>query len=360
MRVFVSYRRQDSSGWAGRLVNDLSIRLGAANVFHDIESIQPADNWFDAIDAALQKAQFVLVVIGPSWLGASNPQGLRRLDDPEDLVRLEVATGLRSGKAIIPVLVGGAEMPAESSLPNELRPLVYRQAVQLTDRRWHDDMQHLLAALAGKIWWRRVLLAGAGALQVTFIGLWIYFGWLEQRMAYDEAQSTATRNTFVAKMQVGTDECMAGTWPEGAINGPTYQENGNQVTELCSRVSGSLNYYFGRFFGDDQLWRSPPSWATAEKFAKEFDNTFNRDFEPFLTSNSLSPPSEAALTLARRARAELAALGEQVVAQKRASGAAAERLQTLQPAITLGKFWTLLMALGVVVWLARGRRRFSI
>ncbi|MEX5220015.1 MAG: toll/interleukin-1 receptor domain-containing protein [Nitrospira sp.] len=357
MRLFISYRRQDSAAWAGRLADYLSDRLGAGNVFRDIDTIRPAENWLDKIQAALQKADCTLVVIGPSWLDVADGEGQRRLDNPGDLVRVEIATALRRTKPVVPVLVGGARMPLESALPKDLRPLTQRQAVELADHRWRDDMQHLLAAVMGRVWWRRGILIGAGVLQAVFVALWIYVGFLEARIARSEAQGTGLRDAYIAKMQVGSDQCMAGIWPEGSVKGPSYAENGHMVTELCSGVSGSLNY-FGRLFDDEQIWRLPPSRETAARFATVYDDTFNRSFEPYLRSGWTKPLSEAALTLASRAQAELAIQGQQIVALKQAAGSAADRLQFLQPIVTLGKFWTLMVVAAIVVWLGRGRRGF--
>ena len=119
MRIFVSYRREDSAGWAGRLVDDLAEKFGAANVFQDIHSITAGMDFVDAINETLQKTDCALVVIGPFWLSLRDEEGGRRLDDASDYVRLEVATALRRGSPVIPVLVGGAKMPAPASLPEE-------------------------------------------------------------------------------------------------------------------------------------------------------------------------------------------------------------------------------------------------
>lgn len=357
MRVFISYRRQDSAGWAGRLADYLSDRLGAGNVFLDLDTIRPAENWLNKIQAALQKADCTLVVIGPSWLDVADGEGQRRLNNPNDLVRVEVATALRGTKPVVPVLVGGARMPLESALPKDLWPLIQRQAVELADHRWRDDVQHLLSAVTGRVWWRRGILIGAGALQAVFVALWIYVGFLEARIAQSQAQATGLRDMYIAKMQVGSDQCMAGIWPEGSVKGPSYAENGHTVTKLCSGVSGSLNYFL-RLFDDEQIWRLPPSRETAARFATVYDDTFNRSFEPFLRSSWTEPLSETALTLARRAQAEFAVQGQQIVALKHAAGLAADRLQFLQPIVTFGKFWTLIVVAAIVGWLVFGRRRF--
>jgi TIR domain len=149
MRIFVSYRREDSAGWAGRLVDDLAERFGAANVFQDIHSIRPGMDFVDAINEILRKADYALVVIGPAWLSLNNEAGGRRLDDASDYVRVEVATALRHGSPVIPILVGGAKMPAPALLPDDIRPLARRNAAELTDRRWSYDLNQLALAISG-------------------------------------------------------------------------------------------------------------------------------------------------------------------------------------------------------------------
>ncbi|MGG5890127.1 toll/interleukin-1 receptor domain-containing protein [Falsiroseomonas sp. HC035] len=143
--IFVSYRREDSAGWVGRLVDDLSERFGAENVFQDINSMGPGVDFLDAIKETLHRADCALVIIGPAWVAAE--AGARRLDDPGDVVRLETATALRRGMPIIPVLVGGARMPAPDQLPEEIRPLARRNAAELSDRRWPYDLDQLAQAI---------------------------------------------------------------------------------------------------------------------------------------------------------------------------------------------------------------------
>jgi hypothetical protein len=90
------------------LVADLEDEFGKSNVFRDIDSIQPAEQWRLPLEAAVQKADVVLVVIGPKWVNAAKANGVRRLANPHDTVRREVATALQYGKHVLPVLVGGA------------------------------------------------------------------------------------------------------------------------------------------------------------------------------------------------------------------------------------------------------------
>ena len=179
MRIFVSYRREDSAGWAGRLVSDLAGRVGVANVFQDIQSIEPGADFAEVILKTLQSTDCVLVVIGPAWL-AKDPAGNRRLDNVNDYVRLEVATALQSSSRVIPVLVGGAVMPAIAALPDDIRGLARRNAIELTDRRWSYDVDQLLDKLHGKavypllrrLRWRWI---AAGSASIVFLVMLIYF-----------------------------------------------------------------------------------------------------------------------------------------------------------------------------------------
>jgi TIR domain/Adenylate and Guanylate cyclase catalytic domain len=140
-RIFLSYRREDSSAYAGRLYDHLVSRFGYDNVFIDIDSIEPGVDFAEAVGKTLAKCDTVLVLIGPRWLSASGRDGTRRIDDPKDFVRFEVEGALSSGTPrIIPVLVGGARIPEAEELPESLAFLTRRQAVELSDHRWAFDV----------------------------------------------------------------------------------------------------------------------------------------------------------------------------------------------------------------------------
>ncbi|MBP7468026.1 MAG: toll/interleukin-1 receptor domain-containing protein [Thauera sp.] len=145
--VFISYRRDDSAGFAGRLADALEQRLGAGAVFRDVDDIQPGADFEAVIARGLDQVRAVLVVIGPGWLDAA-VDGPRRLDRPDDFVRREVEQALASGKPVVPVLVGGATMPAANALPIALRGLASRQALVLGDASWSADLARLEAVLA--------------------------------------------------------------------------------------------------------------------------------------------------------------------------------------------------------------------
>lgn len=145
--VFISYRRDDSAGFAGRLADALEQRLGAGAVFRDVDDIQPGADFEAVIARGLDQVRAVLVVIGPGWLDAA-VDGQRRLDRADDFVRREVEQALASGKPVVPVLVGGATMPAANALPGALRGLASRQALVLGDASWSADLARLEAVLA--------------------------------------------------------------------------------------------------------------------------------------------------------------------------------------------------------------------
>jgi hypothetical protein len=146
--VFISYRRDDSTGYAGRLHESLERRLGAGEVFRDVDALQPGQDFVDAIADRLRACRACLVLIGRDWLNATEASGRRRLDQDGDYVRLEIAAALaRSDVVVIPVLVEGAAMPAAEALPESIRALARRHAVSLRDEAWDADVDRLAAAV---------------------------------------------------------------------------------------------------------------------------------------------------------------------------------------------------------------------
>lgn len=145
--IFVSYRRDDSAGHTGRLFDKLTRRFGSRRVFMDVNAIQPGMDFRSAIDRALGSSSVVLAVIGRDWLEARDADGSQRLDSPTDLVRLEIAAALRQGMNVIPVLVQRASMPPADRLPEDIRALTWRHAIEIDDSRWDQDVERLLAAI---------------------------------------------------------------------------------------------------------------------------------------------------------------------------------------------------------------------
>lgn len=146
--IFISYRRNDAEGEAGRLYDDLAREFGDQSVFMDVAAIEPGRDFRDQIRKSLDNCGVFLAVIGANWLDSRNEAGKRRLEDPGDFVRLETATALkRSDIPVVPVLVRGAKMPQADALPEDLHDLAYRNAVELTHARWSGDLQFLIRAL---------------------------------------------------------------------------------------------------------------------------------------------------------------------------------------------------------------------
>jgi hypothetical protein len=147
-QVFISYRRDDSAGYAGRLHESLERRLGSDHVFRDVDTLEPGQDFVDAINRRLGECQVLLAIIGREWLDARDATGRRRLDQENDYVRLEISAALnRSQLLVVPVLVEGMTMPNAQDIPASLRPLTRRHAISLRDETWDSDVDRLVAAI---------------------------------------------------------------------------------------------------------------------------------------------------------------------------------------------------------------------
>ncbi len=147
IRIVISYRRQDTPGGAGRLRESLAEHFGRENVFLDIDAIPPGVPWRQAIEKTIHECNVLLPVIGVHWLSAADEQGSRRLDDPNDVLRFEIANALRAGVRIIPIQLHGAPMPGRDELPEEIAGLADYQSIRIDDDDWRDDMRKLVRAL---------------------------------------------------------------------------------------------------------------------------------------------------------------------------------------------------------------------
>ena len=145
--IFINYRRNDSEGEAGRLFDDLVLNFSDESVFMDVAAIEPGRDFRKAIDQSVANCSVLLAIVGLEWLETKDAAGGRRLDDPNDFVRIELASALRRDIPVVPVLVRGAKMPRVDQLPDDLKELAYRNAVELTHARWKSDVQVLIRAL---------------------------------------------------------------------------------------------------------------------------------------------------------------------------------------------------------------------
>ena len=140
--IFISYRRADSADVVGRIYEHLKGIVGADNIFKDVHSVQLGIDYLKFTADILKKCDVQLAIIGREWLNG------RRIDNPDDLVRVEIETAMQRDIPVIPVLVGGAEMPSQDELPDSLKPLAYRNAIRVRpDPDFPTDMARLVSAL---------------------------------------------------------------------------------------------------------------------------------------------------------------------------------------------------------------------
>ncbi len=140
--IFISYRREDSQGFARAIYTSISNKIDRRNIFMDVDTIEPGLDFVDAIEKAIGQCSVLIAIIGPKWLGKTG-EGKARIDDPDDYIRVEIASALKRGILVIPVLVEEAKMPSSEVLPDDLKPLVRRNALPLSHQRFNADMDKL-------------------------------------------------------------------------------------------------------------------------------------------------------------------------------------------------------------------------
>jgi len=146
-RVFICYRRGETAAHAGRLYDAMVSRLGERNVFMDVD-MEPGVDFVERINQVVSACQVLIVVMGPSWATVKDETGEVRIADPNDFVRLEVETALRRPEVTpIPVLVSEARMPRPETLPPEVQAITRRNALELSEARWHYDVERLNSRL---------------------------------------------------------------------------------------------------------------------------------------------------------------------------------------------------------------------
>ena len=146
-RIFISYRREETAYPAGWLFDRLAHHFDGGQVFKDVDSIQPGDDFVEVIATAVGSCDVLLALIGAEWLTITDEHGKRRLDNPDDFVRLEIEAALTRGVRVIPILLAGARMPRAKELPASLAKLVRRQALELSPARFDSDTSRLLRVL---------------------------------------------------------------------------------------------------------------------------------------------------------------------------------------------------------------------
>jgi len=184
--IFINYRREDSAGTAGRLHDRLAQVFGRKDIFMDVDQIPPGIDFVAHLNSQVAACNVLLVVIGPHWLNVKNEAGERRLHQPDDFVAIEIAAALARDIRVIPVLVDVAIIPKASELPDSLKPLVRRQAIDLRQAHFGRDSEALIERLrealgdkAGLGRWRVRALASAAAIAALLligVGGYVFFG----------------------------------------------------------------------------------------------------------------------------------------------------------------------------------------
>jgi hypothetical protein len=194
--TFLSYRREDSAGYAGRLRESLERRLGVDAVFRDVDTIEPGQDFVAAIDERLRECSVFVALIGREWVDARDARGHRRLDQEHDYVRLEISAALaRPDVRVVPVLVEGVSAPAPDELPESIRGLARRQAISLRDETWDADVDRLTSVIrsaqsirpgvAPRPSKRAALGAMAALVVLALIGAGV---WMRERPGRDAAE----------------------------------------------------------------------------------------------------------------------------------------------------------------------------
>jgi hypothetical protein len=181
-KIFINYRREDSIDAAGRLHDRLAQTFGHKNIFMDVEDIPAGVDFAKYLSDQVAASQMFLAIIGPTWLGAKDESGGRRIDDPDDFVAIEITAALARNIRVIPVLVDGASMPKAGELPDPLKALARRQAVDVGHFHFGRDAEALVERLrealngqSGSLRPRRgtsVAVAGAAAAALFLVG-WV-------------------------------------------------------------------------------------------------------------------------------------------------------------------------------------------
>ena len=180
--IFISYRRADTSGYAGRLYDQISAYLGKDHVFMDVTAIEPGSDFADTIEQKVATCDALIALIGKNWLTIRDEQNHVRLGTQEDFVGIEIAAALKRNVEVIPVLVGGAKMPRKQELPESLQLLSRRQALEISDVHFIRDVADLVEVLkkssgaqaVSSSRWIKPALAGAFCLVAVAAGIWVW------------------------------------------------------------------------------------------------------------------------------------------------------------------------------------------
>ena len=244
-KIFISYRRSDSQHAVDRLQQEMRpyVKNARRDIFVDVDNIPIGRDFEEHLQGKVSECDALLAVIGPDWLTSTKDDGTRRIDDPEDFVRTEIAAALSRNIPVVPVLLDGAQVPHASQLPENLKPLAKRNGAQLDRKSFAADVDHIMTGLgltksgggAGK--W----LAGLVAVAALAVGGW--YGW----QTYGDALFAPEGEPEVTEIADIGDTAPAES--EDAES----EEDAEYRAELITRYQaalGALEYYDGIVDGE--------------------------------------------------------------------------------------------------------------
>jgi hypothetical protein len=146
-RIFLSYRRDDSSGQSGRIRDRLVRDFGSAYLFMDVDGIPLGTDFVNRLNDEVAKCDVLLAVIGRQWIDLRDESGHRRLDNPNDFVRVEIGAALKRDIPLIPILLDGTRIPNDEMLPDDLKGLAARHGLDVRHATFHADLDRLVSEL---------------------------------------------------------------------------------------------------------------------------------------------------------------------------------------------------------------------
>jgi hypothetical protein len=216
--VFISYRRDDTSGYAGRLYDQISAALGTEHVFMDVATIEPGSDFVEVIEQRVGACDALIALIGKNWLASKDEQNRLRLGSSNDFVSVEITAALKRNVEVIPLLVNGAKMPSQQQLPESLQLLARHQAVEVSDAHFTRDVADVIQSLERRdkkpaIDVRKQIKPGAAALVLLLLmaagaGLWI---WNKARHDRGDSGRRATISSPVNPPKT-SDANISGNW----------------------------------------------------------------------------------------------------------------------------------------------------
>jgi hypothetical protein len=275
-KIFINYRRGDDSGFTQALYLRLEQAFSSEDLFMDVDDIPAGQDFVAALEQQVAECDVLLAVIGRNWMDAKDAVGKRRLDNPDDFVRIEIASALRLVKRVVPVLVNGAGMPSSDGLPEPLKPLSRRNAVRLTHERFKSDTQGLVNQI-------RVALAEAEAERAAQTEA--------ERLAAEEARKRREAEEEARAAQLEREaaaSAKAGVTPEGIRKAEELanwdfikdRQHPEDFRDHLARFAGGATDRYARTKLEALVWATPATQASIEAlgtFIEEFPKGENAE-----------------------------------------------------------------------------------